>query len=434
MRVKLLLGGMAVCAALFAANARAVLTIKITQGAEGAQPIAVVPFGWSGGGPGAPENMGAIIAADLARTGQFKPIATADLPARPDRPEAVNFSDWRLLGTSNLLIGSVAPAPGGRFKVRFRLFDVFQASQIIGYTLDAGAGQLRRIAHQVSDIVYEKLTGTRGAFDTRIAYVTELDTASGKRYALRIADSDGFNAHTILESSQPMLSPAWAPKGERLAYVSYEGGQPRIYVQNLASGKRRMVAGFPGLNGAPAWSPDGTRLAMTLSKDGNAEIYVYFIGSRRLQRLTANTSIDTEPAWSPDGESLVFTSNRGGTPQIYRMPSGGGRATRLTFEGNYNARASYAPGGKKLVLVHNDRGAFRIALLDLQTTALTVLTQSNLDESPSFAPNGVMILYATTDAAGAALAADSIDGRVRQRLALQDGKVREPAWSPFNAR
>ncbi len=419
---------------MLAGDAAAVLTIRITQGTEGAQPIAVVPFGWRGPAGQAPEDVGAIIRADLTRTGQFRPVAVADLPGRPDEASAINFSDWRLLGTANLVIGRLEPLPGGRFAVSFRLFDVFRARQLAGYRVEVGARALRRTAHQISDIIYEKLTGVRGAFDTRIAYVTELTLASGKRYALSVADSDGFDPVTVLESSQPILSPAWSPDGRRLAYVSFEGGRPRVYVQELASGQRRRVAAFPGLNGAPAWSPDGRRLALTLSKDGNPEIYLLYLDGNRLQRLTANPAIDTEPVWSPDGQWLVFTSDRGGTPQLYRMPASGGRPTRLTFEGSYNARASYAPDGTRLALVHSERGAFRIAVLDLETGTLNVLTDTTLDESPSFAPNGVMILYATTDAGGATLAAVSTDGRVRQRLAGQEGSVREPAWSPFRER
>jgi TolB protein len=270
---------------------------------------------------------------------------------------------------------------------------VFRSAQITGYELDARPDELRRIAHQISDIIYEALTGERGAFDTRIAYVTEMKTGGASVYALNVADSDGFNPQVVLESKAPIVSPAWSTDGRLLAYVSFEGGRPRIFAQNVATGTRQVIAAFPGLNGAPAWSPDGKHMAMTLSKDGNAEIYVMNINTRVLRRLTTGGAIDTEPAWAPDGKSLVFTSDRGGTPQIYRIPpAAGGRATRLTFEGKYNSRATFAPDGKSIALIHGSKGTFRTAVLDLENKALRVLTKTTLDESPSFAPNGSMLL------------------------------------------
>ena len=407
------------------------LTIKITQGLEGAQPIAIVPFGVDGGAQPPPEDIAQIIANDLTRSGRFSSLPVGDLPSRPSVATAVNFSDFRILGTPNLVIGRVKRVANGRFKVEFRLFDVFRGTQLTGYELDARPGELRRIAHQMSDIIYKALTGERGAFDTRIAYITELRTAGSSKYALNVADSDAFNPKVVLESKAPIVSPAWSPDGQRLAYVSFEGGRPRIFSQNLATGTRQVIAAFPGLNGAPAWSPSGKKIAMTLSKDGNAEIYVMDIATRRLRRLTVGAAIDTEPAWAPDGKSLVFTSDRGGTPQIYRIPASGGKATRLTFEGKYNSRATFAPDGKSIALVHGSKSTFRTAILDLDNKALRVLTKTALDESPSFAPNGSMILYATSGNSGGTLAGVSTDGRVRQELVSQQGDVREPAWSPF---
>ncbi len=413
-----------------AAVAQGELNIRITQGLEGAQPIAIVPFGQGAEPP--PSDIARIVASDLASSGLFTPIPASDLPGSPHVAEDIDFNDWRLLGTANLVIGQVESPSAGRYAVEFRLFDVFKASQTLGYRFEGGGSELRSIAHRISDLLFEHLTGLRGAFNTRIAYVTETPGADGRpRYSLNVADSDGANWKPVLDSRQPIISPAWSPDARQLAYVSLENRQSQIYVQDLASGERRRVATFPGLNGAPAWSPDGNQLAMTLSKDGNPEIYALHLATNRLRRLTQSVSIDTEPAWSPDGQSLVFTSDRSGKPQIYQMPAAGGRATRLTFEGDYNARASYSPDGKRLALVHADRGAFRIATLDLDGNTLLVLSDGQLDESPSFAPNGSMILYATSDSEGASLAAVSADGRFKQRLATRQGRVREPAWSPF---
>lgn len=424
---------LALCFAGAAAQAQQdVLKIRITQGREGAQPIAVAPFGWTGASALPPVPIGQVIGDDLARSGRFNPVPFSDLPSEPKRVDDVNFQDFRMLGTPNLVIGTLTQLPSGRFSVEFRLFDVFSATQLTGFQTEASLPELRRKAHQISDIIYEHLTGERGAFDTRIAYITEARRADdSRRYTLSVSDSDGHNPNTVLESTAPVLSPSWSPDGRSLAYVSFEEKQPRIYIQDLATGQRNIVSSFPGLNGAPSFSPDGSRLALTLSKDGNPEIYVLYIRSKRLQRITNNPGIDTEPAWSPDGRSLVFTSDRGGTPNIYRVDVSGGREERLTFEGRYNSRATFAPNGSKIAFVHGREGAFRIATLDLETGALSVLTDSRLDESPSFAPNGSMIMYATSDIEGSSLAAVSTDGGVRQRIGVDLQAVREPAWSPF---
>ena len=415
-----------------AALAEEVLTIRITHSTEGAEPIAIVPFGWHGAGE-APERLAQIVADDLARTGRYVPIPYADLPSRPTRASEVDFNDWRILGTANLVIGHVANPQPDRYQITFRLLDVFRSRQIAGFEFPAATGaELRRVAHRISDIIYEALTGERGAFDTRIAYVTERRDEEGTRhYALRIADSDGHSPFTILDSNQPVLSPAWSPDGQRLAYVSFESEEPRIFIQDLSTGERSLASDFPGMNGAPAWSPDGRRLALTLSKDGNPEIYILDLASRRLRRVTQNSAIDTEPTWSPDGSTLAFTSDRSGRAQIYTVEVAGGKALRLTFEGRYNARPRYSPKGDKLAFVHQGGHEFRIAVLDLRSGEFEVLTETELDESPSFAPNGSMILYATIEHGASTLAAVSTNGRMRQRLGIQRGGVREPAWSPY---
>jgi len=420
---------------LLTGTAQARLSIEITQGMEGAMPIAVVPFGWSG--PGVPaQDMAAIISADLARSGQFAPLDAARLPQRPTDGRDVNFPLWRGVGSDNLVIGRME-LRDGRYQVQFQLFDTVRGVQLAGYTMQADASRLRRVAHQIADIIYQRLTGQRGAFDTHIAYVTVENLEAGKRrFRLEVADADGHNEQVILTSTQPLMSPTWAPDGRRLAYVSFEDGRSMIYIQDIASGTRQKVAEFAGINSAPDFSPDGQRLALTLSRDGNPEIYVLELGSKRLTRVTQHFAIDTEPVWAPDGRSLYFTSDRGGRPQIYRVrldPQGRplDAPQRVTFEGIYNASPALSPDGKRLAMVHGDGNRFRIAVLDLESGVLRVLTDTRLDESPSFAPNGAMVLYATEVGDRGVLEAVSADGRARQRLGLKKGDVREPAWSPF---
>lgn len=414
-----------------APKAPAVLTIEITGGTEAALPIAVVPFGSEGGTP--PEDIAAIIAADLHRSGLFAPLPRQDLLSRPHRASAIRFREWRLLGVEGLVIGKVTALGANRYAVRFQLFDVYRAERLAGRRYRVPAKGLRHVAHRIADLIYKTLTGERGAFSTRIAFVTVSETAEGDQiYTLRIADADGRNPQPILRSTAPILSPAWSPDGSRLAYVSFEHGGSEVFVQELRSGQRRSVASFPGLNSAPAWSPNGRKLALVLSKDGNPEIYIQDIATRRLTRLTYSPGIDTGPAWAPDGNSIVFTSDRGGSPQLYRMAlAGGGSPQRLTFEGEYNAAASFAPNGKRLALVHGENGQFHIAVLNLITEDLRVLTRTPMDESPSFAPNGSMILYATTGPQGGVLATVSTNGRVQQRLVQLSGEARAPAWSPY---
>jgi len=411
--------------------AYAALDIRITQGVEQALPIAIVPFGWSRPGSGVPIDMAGIIGSDLLRSGRFNVMNEQDLPQRPNRFAAINFGDWRKLGMENLLIGELVPTADGNYQASFRLIDVYREEQIAGLRIRAKGNQLRRVAHQIADIVFETLTDIKGAFATRVAYVTVTNASGKKAYTLQIADADGYNAQLLLESGQPLLSPEWSPDGKKLAYVSFEDNNSAIYVQDLVSGARTRVAANAGINSAPSWSPDGSRLAMTLSKDGNPEVYILHLSGKLLQRITNNPAIDTEPAWSNDGKRLAFTSDRGGNPQIYETRIDGGGVKRLTFEGNYNACASYSPDGRYLAIVHGMNGSYRIATLDLRNQRVSVLTQSHLDESPSFSPNGNMIIYTTIGGRGTQLAAVSIDGNVQQQFSLRDEEVREPAWGPF---
>ncbi len=420
-------------ALLWSGAAWAELTIEITKGQQGGLPIAIVPFGWQGPSMAPPQDIAKIVAADLERSGRFDPVAERDLLARPTDGSQVNFRDWRLVGAPHLVVGKVTAA-GDNYTVQFQLFDVYRESQKIGYTFQVQEKELRSIAHRISDIIYETLTGEKGAFGTRIAYITSTvwQTNNVRYYALYVADVDGYNPQLIIRSKEPLMSPSWSPDGRKLAYVSFESRRPAIIVQDVFTAQREKVATFTGINGAPAWSPDGTRLAMSLSKDGNSEIYVMHVASGRLQRLTNDLAIDTEPAWSPDGRRLVFTSDRGGRPQIYKVPVEGGKSERVTFDGRYNARASFSPDGKRIVFINSDGSAFRVAVMELATRNMQILTNSRLDESPSFSPNGSMIIYATEYASRGVLAAVSLDGRVQQRILLQEaGDAREPVWGPF---
>ena len=416
---------------LAASAAHAKLEVRITQGVESALPIAIVPFGWQGQSPAAPQDMAGIVSADLARSGQFKPLPAAGLPGQPTSGQEINFAAWRAKGIDHVVVGRVVETAQDRYTIQFQLFNILQGRQLTGYSIPARGQDLRRAAHQVSDYVYETLIGVRGAFNTRVAYVTTQVSGNTREYLLQVADADGYDPRVIRRSSKPLMSPAWSPDGRRIAYVSFEGNRSAVYVQEVATGDRVKVSERKGINGAPAWSPDGRRLALTLSESGDPEVYVLDLGSRRLQRLTFDRAIDTEPAWMPDGEHIVFTSDRSGAPQLYQVPVRGGRAVRLTFDGSYNAGAEIAPGGDKIVMVRGQGGGFQIALQDLKTRYSRVLTRGRLDESPSFSPNGRMIIYATRENGRGVLAAVSEDGNVHQLLVLQEGEVREPAWSPF---
>lgn len=416
--------------------ARAELTIQITQGVDNPTPIAVVPFGLAGVAQ-LPEDIAAIVADDLARSGQFRPLPRGDMLGRPTREQEVFYRDWKAVGSEYLVFGSVSRTGPDAYEVLFYLHDVARGSRMVAQRVPATTASLRDVAHYIADTVYEKITGLRGAFSTKLLYVTvERFRAGGKvrsRYGLQYADADGARAVTVLESAEPIMSPTWSPDGKRFAYVSFEGGHPAIYVQERASGARQRLASFPGINGAPAWSPDGRQLAVTLSRDGNPEIYLVDLASGAQRRLTNHPAIDTEPSWSADGRALVFTSSRSGGPQVYRLDIASGATERLTFEGTYNARGRLLPDGRGLVMVHRDlQDRFRIAFADLSRGgAVRVLTDSALDESPSVAPNGAIVIYATKHLGRSVLAASSVDGRVKFLLPSRSGEVREPAWSPF---
>ena len=429
--IRSLLVGLSLFTMLMSWQARAELVIEITGGSEAALPIAVVPFGYEGFA--ASEDISAIVRNDLERSGRFAPLPQQDLISSPHEKSEINFKDWRLLRSEGLLVGKVSSVDGQTYQVQFQLFDVYKAQQLVGKRYQVPASGLRRVAHQIADQVYQALTGEQGVFSTRLAFVSVLKNADGsRRYALQISDSDGANPRTVLQSKQPILSPNWSPEGERLSYVSFENGKAEIFIQEMRSGKRTALASFKGLNSAPSWSPDGRKLAMTLSKGGNPEIYVMDISTKALTRVThSSQSIDTEAVWMPNGHELVFTSDRGGRPQIYKVPATGGRAERLTFEGRYNASPDISADGRYLTMMHALKGKFYIAVQDLETGAVNVLTERGKDESPSFAPNGRLILYATEQNGKGILAAVSVDGNFHQRLGETGIDVREPAWSPI---
>ena len=407
------------------------LTIEITEGIK-RRPIAVVPYGWQGGSADAPLDIAEVISADLYRSGRFAPIDVEDMLQMPTAGVDVDFDDWSILGAEAVVVGRLTQTGDNAYTVQFQLFDVYGRKQLVGYRMPASLGTMRRAAHRAADMIYEKLTGIKGVFDTKVAYVTAQDQRNGRLYSLFVADQDGENEHKIMESTDPIMSPAWSPDSRRLAYVSFEGNRSSIFIQTLRTGNRIQVSSKPGINGAPAFSPDGRKLVLTLGGvDGNLDIHVLDINSRQSQRLTTHRAIDTEGSWSPDGRHIYFTSDRSGGPQVYRVSVNGGTPERVTFEGGYNARPRLSPDGSKLAMVHLDRGNYRIAVMDLDRKDLLVLSAGRQDESPSFAPNSDTLIYATRQGRDGVLESVTADGLIRQRLASGQGDVREPVWSPF---
>ncbi|HEX7866743.1 MAG TPA: Tol-Pal system beta propeller repeat protein TolB [Variovorax sp.] len=385
-------------------------------------PIALAPFK---GQESSPQKISDIVQADLERSGQFRGVdASGQVLDEASRPD---MSPWRQRKADSLVVGSVNRLADGRFDVRFRLWDVVKEQDLGGQSYTVPQGDLRLASHRIADYVYEKLTGEKGIFSTRIAYVTK----AGSRYSLWVADADGENAQAALASPEPIISPCWSSNGQQLAYVSFESRKPVVYVHNVATGQRRLLANFKGSNSAPAWAPDGNSLAVTLSRDGGSQLFSIPASGGEPRRLTQSSSIDTEPVYSADGGTIYFVSDRGGAPQIYKMSASGGSPTRVTFSGTYNISPSVSGDGRWLAYISRVGGAFKLHVMELATGNVSAITDTSADESPSFAPNSKLIVYATQLQGREALMTTTLDGKIKARLAGQAGDIREPDWGPF---
>ena len=418
---------------LFCSRTWAQLVVEITKGQAEAIPIAIVPFG-SPGAATAPFDVAQLVSSDLARSGRFNTTDRKDMVEQPHTGPAISFDDWRRLNNDYIVVGQVQSVDPDHFNISFELYNVLTRQRMLDYQFTANKPGLRLASHQVADMVFQKILGIRGAFATRIAYISVLGTVPHRQYRLIVADADGENPHVVMQSNEPLMSPAWSPDGQSLAYVSFEERLPSVYVQFLPTGERRRVSARAGVNQAPAWSPDGKKLALTLStRDGNLDVYVLDLATQALTRITDDPGIDTEPQWSKDGQTIYFTSDRAGGPQIYRVGTrSGDKPQRLTFQGSYNARPRLSPDESQLAFVTQEDGGYRIATMDLHGRGeVQVLTKGRSDVSPSYAPNGAEIIYATRDRGRGVLALVSADGRVQERLVSSEGELQEPAWAPF---
>jgi TolB protein len=414
---------------LLALQARAELVIEITQGNQRAIPMAVIPFKWKGL-EALPENVAQIVSNDLGRSGYFNSLPKTEMLSLPNNEEEIFYRDWELLKQDYLVVGEIKPDARDGYIINFKLIDVNTRTVLMNQKLTGGASALRDIAHFMSDRIFAALTGIPGAFSTKLVYVTT--NRQRTQFNLSYADADGAREQNIFSSKQPIISPAWSSDGKKIAYASFENGRSEIFIQEIATGNREKIASFKGSNSAPAFSPDDTHMAMVLSRNGNPDVYVMDLATRKLDRITTHYGIDTEPQWMPDGKSLIFTSSRIGKPQIYKVSLLQRKPKRITFEGDYNARARITPDGRKMVMVHRNGNDFHIATQNMKTGVLQILTsETQLDESPSVAPNGSMVVYAASIGDRSILAAVSLDGEVKFRLPSKYGDVREPAWSPL---